>query len=155
MFQNQNYFHPLFQFPEEVLYQVKTSEATVYLCRDEIVTVFSRPTEKETEIEIQSIVTKFVGANDNVKIEGLGILPQINNYYIGNDPNNWYSEVPNYKAVLYKNLYSGIDLKFYCNKNTLKYDFIVSPEADPSDIKISYELSKFLFKFIFTVFCIL
>jgi len=127
------------QFPEEVLYQVKTSEATVYLCQDEIVTVFSRATEKEFEIEIQSIVTKFVGANDNVKIEGLGILPNINNYYIGNDPNNWYTEVPNYKAVLFKNLYSGIDLKFYSNKNTLKYDFIVSPEADPSDIKISYE----------------
>jgi len=127
------------QFPGEVFYQVKTSTATVYLCQDEIVTVFSRSTEKESEIEIQSIVTKFVGANDEVKIQGVGILPHINNYYIGNNPNNWYTDVPNYKEVIYKNIYSGIDLKYYSNKNTLKYDFIISPEANPSDIKIQYE----------------
>jgi hypothetical protein len=127
------------QFHKDVLYQVRTSAVTIFLCHDELVSVFSRPGEKESEVEIQSIVTKIIGANNDVIIQGEGVLPHHNNYYIGNDPDKWYIDVPNYKAVNYKNIYPGIDLKFYIFENSLKYDFIVSPEANPSDIKILYE----------------
>jgi len=36
------------QFPEEVLFQTHVSGATVYLCRDGIVSVFSREIEEES-----------------------------------------------------------------------------------------------------------
>ena len=128
------------QFPEEVLYQMQTSEATVYLCQDEIVTVFSQPSNVENEIEVLSIVSSFVGSYDSVSVQAEGILPHHYNYYQGNDPDKWYMNVPNYASVVYKNIYSGIDLKYYSSENTLKYDFIVSPETDPSVIQIKYEL---------------
>ena len=133
------------QFPEEVLFQIQTSSATVYLCKDEIVTVFKRQGVDESEVEILSTVTKLVDANENVIAQGEGILPHHNNYFIGNNPDKWYTEVPNYKAVYYKNIYPGIDLKFYSAINSLKYDFIVSPGADPSIIQIQYKGIENLF----------
>ena len=133
------------QFPEEVLFQIQTSSATVYLCKDEIVTVFKRQGVDESEVEILSTVTKLVDANESVIAQGEGILPHHNNYFIGNNPDKWYTEVPNYKAVYYNNIYPGIDLKFYSAINSLKYDFIVSPGADPSIIQIQYKGIENLF----------
>lgn len=127
------------QFPEEVLFQVHTSAATIYLCQSEIVTVFSQPGVEESEAEILSIVANLLGANKDAIIQGEDVLPHHNNYFIGNDPDKWYTDVSNYEAVLYKNIYSGIDLKFYSTINSLKYDFIISPGADPSVIQIQYE----------------
>lgn len=127
------------QFHEDVLYQVRTSAATVYLCQDEIVTVFSRSGEEDSEVEILSIVAKLVGANKDATIQCEGVLPHHNNYFISNDPDKWYTDVSNYEAVCYNNIYTGIDLKYYCKENYLKYDFIVSPGVDPSVIKIQYE----------------
>jgi len=133
------------QFPEEVLYQVHTSAATVYLCHDEIVTVFSEPADVENEIDVLSIVSSLVGADNGATIQAEGVLPHHHNYYIGNDPDKWYTYVPNYASVVYKNIYLGIDLKYYSNENSLKYDFIVSPGADPSVIQIQYEGFEDLF----------
>ena len=43
-----------------------------------------------------------------------------------------------YKKVTYKNLYPGIDWVIYTTDEGLKYDFIVHPNADPSQIKIKF-----------------
>ena len=133
------------QFNEDVLYQIRTSSATIYLCQDEIVSVFSRPTEEEYEVEILSIVTRLVGANTDATIQGEGVLPHHNNYFIGNDPEKWYTDVLNYEAVCYKNIYTGIDLRYYSSSNSLKYDFIVSPGVDPAVIQVQYEGIEDLF----------
>jgi hypothetical protein len=127
------------QFNDNVLFKVHTSTGTVYLCKNEIVTVFSHSTDIENEFEILSIVSSLDRANEDVIVQGEIILPYIHNYYIGNNPDNWYTNVPNYGSVLYKNIYDGIDLRYYSSENSLKYDFIVSPEADPSVIQIRYD----------------
>lgn len=139
------------QFPEDVMFQAKVQGATLYFCRDSIVTVFSRSVEKAEKDfmsnkvrsaasqEVLSVVEKFVDANIEPVIIGEGALSHYNNYFIGNDPNKWYTDVPNYEAVYYKDIYPGIDLKYYGYEGSLKYDFIVSPGADPSVIKIQYE----------------
>ena len=142
------------QHPEEVLFQTHAPGATVYLCKEKIVSVFTNKSENEPistpglrrfnyeraqqEIEINSVVTTFVDANAEVAIKGEKVLSNYNNYFIGNDPAKWYSNVPNYQSVSYQNIYSGIDLTYYYSESFLKYDFIVHPGADPSLIKISY-----------------
>lgn len=49
------------------------------------------------------------------------------------------SEVRTYKKVNYNNLYDGIDYSIYEYAGGLKYDWIVQPNADPSDIKLRLE----------------
>jgi len=52
------------------------------------------------------------------------MLGHKSNYFIGNDPSEWQTNVPSYSQILYKNIYPGIDLKYYSNGGSLKYDLI-------------------------------
>jgi len=61
------------------------------------------------------------------------------NYFIGNNPEKWASGVKKYQDVTYQNLYHGIDLKLYSGDNNgLKYDFIVAPNSDVTQIQLKY-----------------
>ena len=61
------------------------------------------------------------------------------NYFTGRDPSGWKTNIPTYGAILYRNIYPGIDMKFYGTNSQLEYDIIVSPRADPSKVRLSYE----------------
>lgn len=82
---------------------------------------------------------KLEGANQTPVVEGVEQLPGIVNYFIGNDPAKWHTDVPTYGRVQYKEAYPGIDLAYYGNQGRLEYDFIVSPGADPNQIKLAFE----------------
>ena len=56
----------------------------------------------------------------------------VSNYFIGRDPNNWHTDVPQFAKVRYRNVYPGIDVVFYGNASDLEYDFVVSPGANPA-----------------------
>ncbi|ACU64315.1 DUF7948 domain-containing protein [Chitinophaga pinensis] len=60
------------------------------------------------------------------------------NYFIGNDPTKWQSNIKSYQLVNYKGLYHGIDMQVYSEASVLKYDLIVQPGADPSLIQLQY-----------------
>jgi hypothetical protein len=80
---------------------------------------------------------KLVGANPNPKIVGMDELPGKSNYFIGNDPKKWRTNVPNYAKVKYANVYPGVDLVYYGNQGQLEYDFVVRPGADPNSIQLA------------------
>ncbi|MEB2307753.1 MAG: SBBP repeat-containing protein [Candidatus Brocadiaceae bacterium] len=61
------------------------------------------------------------------------------NYLIGNDPAKWKIHIPTYQSVVYRELYKGIDMKFYGNNRQMEYDIIVKPGASPSRVQLSYE----------------
>ena len=63
----------------------------------------------------------------------------VSNYFIGDDRSKWRSKVANYGAVRYEQVYPGIDWVIYGNPRRLEYDFIVAPQADPSQIKLQIE----------------
>jgi len=66
-------------------------------------------------------------------------LSHSSNYFMGNDPPGWRTTVPNYGRLVYEELYQGIDLVFYTTGDGVKYDFLVSPGADPRDISCRYQ----------------
>ncbi len=61
------------------------------------------------------------------------------NYFIGNDSGGWRTGIPAYGALVYKNVYNGVDVKYYGNNSELEYDVIVRPGADPRAVKFFYE----------------
>jgi len=79
---------------------------------------------------------KLVGANATAKLTGLAELPGKSNYFIGNDPKKWRTNVPNYAKVKYTSVYPGVDLVYYGNQRQLEYDFVVQPGADPRQIAL-------------------
>ena len=81
---------------------------------------------------------KLRNANPAVKATGINQLPGTSNYFIGNDPAKWRTNVPTYAKVRYEGIYSGIDLVYYGNQRQFEYDFIVAPGADPH--RIAFDL---------------
>ena len=82
---------------------------------------------------------KLVGANAEAEVAGVEKLPGVSNYYIGNDPTQWRTNVPTYAEVRYRSVYPGIDLKYYGNEGSLEHDFVVTPGADPNSIAMQVE----------------
>ena len=79
---------------------------------------------------------KFLNANPNPTIVPEKIQSSYNNYFIGNDSTKWASGCKIYKAVVYKEVYPGIDIRYYTNEAQLKYDIIVHPGGDVSKIAL-------------------
>jgi hypothetical protein len=81
---------------------------------------------------------KLVGANAKAAVTGAEELPGKSNYFIGNDPKKWRTNVPTYAKVRYENVYPGVDLVYYGNQGgQLEYDFVVAPGADPAAIRLA------------------
>jgi hypothetical protein len=85
---------------------------------------------------------KLVGVNGAAKVAGLAELPGKSNYFLGNDPKKWRTNVPNYAKVRYENVYRGVDLVYYGNQRQLEYDFVVAPGADPTAIRLAVGTSQ-------------
>jgi hypothetical protein len=85
------------------------------------------------------------GIRPGVEILATEPLPGKVNYYQGNDPGKWRTEVPTFKSVLYREAYPGIDLKFYgTRQQQVEYDLIIKPGADPKQVKFLYQGIKAL-----------
>ncbi len=79
-----------------------------------------------------------IGSNSQAKAIVEKPLDGYTNYFLGSDSCRWATKVLAYSSILYRNVYNGIDFRVSSVGNNLKYDFIVRPEADPSQIKIEY-----------------
>jgi len=66
-------------------------------------------------------------------------LPGRVNYFIGNDPSRWRTNIATYTKVRYAGVYPGIDLIYYGTQGKLEYDFAVAPGAAPKKIGLSFE----------------
>lgn len=81
----------------------------------------------------------FIGASSGALIIPDKPLPTYNNYFIGNNPSKWAAECKIYQGVTIKNVYPGVDVRYYTDRGTLKYDILVQPGADPSRIALKYD----------------
>jgi hypothetical protein len=81
---------------------------------------------------------RFLGANPEPVVEGLEELPGRANFFIGNDPTKWQTDVPTYRAIAYRDLYPGVDLIYRGSQGRLKSEFRVAPGADPGVIRLGY-----------------
>ena len=73
--------------------------------------------EAATEKMTSSVLRmKLRNANPAAKVTGVDELAGTSNYFIGNDPAKWRTNVPTYAKVKYEGIYSGIDLVYYGNQ---------------------------------------
>ncbi len=56
------------------------------------------------------------------------------NYFIGNNPAGWRTNIPNFSRVRYSQVYPGVDLIYYGRQGRLENDFEVSPGTNPKVI---------------------
>ncbi|MEJ7768030.1 MAG: PKD domain-containing protein [Chitinophagaceae bacterium] len=81
----------------------------------------------------------FIGANSNAVALPDKPQPGYYNYFLGDDSSKWKGDCKLFQAVTYKNIYPGIDIRYYSESGNLKYEFIVNPGADPSNIAMKFQ----------------
>jgi len=106
---------------------------------------------RHLSLETEVLRLRLMGANPAAEAQGLEELPGKSNYFLGNDPKRWRTNVPNYARVAYKNVYRGVDLVYYGRQSErsanptpvagqqLEYDFVVAPHTDPRTIAFEIE----------------
>jgi fibronectin type 3 domain-containing protein len=83
---------------------------------------------------VQAVEVSFHGADD-ARIMGIGQTGAMYNYLVGNDPDGWVTGAREFRALVYRDVWPGIDVHYRFSGAGFKYDVIVGAEADPSDIR--------------------
>jgi hypothetical protein len=81
---------------------------------------------------------QFVGANPAASISGEQKLAGTINYFLGSNPNQWRASVPTFAQVRVENIYPGVNVVYYGNRQKLEYDFNLSAGINPSVIALHF-----------------
>ncbi len=98
-----------------------------------------RRTEKGEPRTTESILRmQLIRANEEAVATGIDELPGKTNYFRGQDPRKWHTNIANYARVRYENIYPGVNLLYYGNQGRLEYDFEVKPGTEPGIIRLRF-----------------
>jgi Beta-propeller repeat/Abnormal spindle-like microcephaly-assoc'd, ASPM-SPD-2-Hydin len=124
----------------------QTDAQVKFLARGDGYTLFLTPSEnvltlrKSPKAAPDVLRIKMIGSNPTPRVEGTRQLAAKSNYFIGNDPKKWRTNIPMFSKVWYRDVYPGIDLVYYgANQRQLEYDFVVAPGANPNLIGLRFE----------------
>ncbi len=96
----------------------------------------SGESSKDNSLFIHRIDVDFAGANEASVAKGVDEAKGYSNFYMGGAS---AMNVKQYKDLVYENIYNNIDLVFHSdNVKGVKYDIVIKPGGNPSDIKIKY-----------------
>ena len=80
---------------------------------------------------------EFAGANlADIKTKNQSITKY--NFYKGNLPAKWHTNLKSFESITYQNIYPSIDWRIESLLQTVKHSFILKPGSDPNNIKINY-----------------
>ncbi|NSW45331.1 MAG: gliding motility-associated C-terminal domain-containing protein [Bacteroidales bacterium] len=134
----------------DVLYYVSTPQAILYIRKTGLTYLFQKNDYRQNDQDDypqiekthwQRVDVEYVGAALS-KVEEEDMVPWQYNFFYAHCPEG-IKNVSGYRKLTFKEIYKGIDFKIYFNeKGELKYDFIVSPHADPNQIQLQYKYSN-------------
>ncbi len=149
------------QWDPDILYQAEIQNGYLQIARDGLHYIFYDGTrmshhpgfqdgdqssnarlndpEDFSPIDMHTTALLFRGRSDLIKVVSEEKQTVYYNYFIGDDPSRWASKVPAYSVIKYQDIYPGIDMRLYSEQGYIKYDLIVEPGADISQIKFEYE----------------
>lgn len=141
------------QFPAPVHYKASLPGGAVFLTPDGFTYNYYKTGDLERIHELKhegkdvtqepvhfhAYHVRFSNARREAVMKEEGILPYYHNYFIGSDPARWAGKVPLYKKITWQSLYEGIDAVVYSREQSLKYDFVVRPGADPAQIVMAFD----------------
>lgn len=122
----------------------QASEEVRFLCRGNGYTFFLTGRDALLRLRRDSgsdtmVAMRLENSNASPVVAGENQQPGKSNYFVGNDPENWRTDIPQFSRVRYAEVYPGIDQVFYGNGRQLEYDFVVSAGADPTQISIRFD----------------
>lgn len=111
----------------------------LFLRGNEAVLSLNTRTGKKHTGRADVVKMTLAGANDQPRAVGLDETEGKSNYFTGNDPAKWHTNVAHYEKVRYGSVYDGVDLVYYGNGQQLEYDIKLAPKAEPDQVKLRFE----------------
>ncbi|MFZ3332316.1 MAG: SBBP repeat-containing protein [Candidatus Acidiferrales bacterium] len=99
--------------------------------------LFDKQNERATKGTV--VRMKLAGANPTSLVLGAEELSGKANYFLGNDPAQWRTNIPRYAKVKYQSVYPGVDLVYYGSQGQLEYDFVLAPRVNPNEICLKFD----------------
>ena len=106
---------------------------------DQVPATNKKSPNKSADAKRAQLRIRLIGANPQPQVSGVHELPGKSNYFIGNDPGKWHTDICNYSQVKYRDVYPGVDLVYYGKQQQMEFDFIVAPGFNPGRIKFAVE----------------
>lgn len=152
------------QFDEQIHFQVRGQQGTFYFANDAVwLTVLEAAPEprrdcflggphfplavlanmgKESCVRSRGVLEphganlklSFTNANPNPRIVGFDPLNTAVSYFIGNNPDNWHTNVPVYAGVRYEDVYPGVDVEYVSLNGHWQAQLVAKPWADLSAV---------------------
>ncbi|MBL7891552.1 MAG: PKD domain-containing protein, partial [Bacteroidia bacterium] len=130
------------QWDRNITYSTYTNSSSVCFLKNGVSFCY-RKEDHENEKETETIMVYnayFIGMNANTSIAGTDKTDSKINYVYSADPSENILNVPQYSSIRYNGLYNNIDIRYYkTDINQLKYDLILKPGADLTQVKIKYD----------------
>lgn len=138
------------QWPEEVLFQSQSPAGAIWVCKDRILFHVIHPDDQD----MWHVPTHFPDSMFSVRnhvfsidwqgtswaglLETRGRTRHYSNFFLGNDPGKWASKVYGFEIITLKEFWPGIDLVVSHGSGLVKYDYVIHPQADASQIQWKY-----------------
>jgi hypothetical protein len=124
-----------------------------YGCNKELSSIQHNPVTKSTK-NSSSLGSSYQSYTVNLRypesspvtIEGDDPMSTLFNYFHGDDPSQWAIQCQAFQQITYQNLWDGIDLTYFFSDEGLKYEFILYPDADSSQLNIYLEGADLLLR---------
>jgi hypothetical protein len=95
--------------------------------------------ETEQARQGMALSLRFIGSNPSADIKARKEEPGTVNFFIGNAPDKWQTNLHSYAEIVYPELWPGIEMVFRNTDGVLKYELIIQPGANLSDIRLTYD----------------
>ena len=115
-------------FPSKAGYISMTRATRAYFLTDRVV----------YKIRDLALEVEFLGATRNVDPQGEDQQATMVNYLVGDRPQDWSTDRPTYKELVYHGIYPRIDARFGFSGSRLKSEFVIAPGGDPGLARLRY-----------------
>ena len=137
------------QWPERVLYRARVPGGALFVERSAFTLVLSTggipshhhdapdAAHEEEPMRTHAYRVHFVQGEARQAIGGAG-QGYYENYFLGNDPDQWGTGCQVFGEVLLKEVWPGVDIRID-GRDGIKYDVVVAPGSDPAQVRFRYE----------------
>ena len=97
------------------------------------------PSETQHVAGIHAVKQHFIQSNPSAAITEKKPTEEKRNYFLGNDPELWKTDLHGYTELQFIDFYNKIDLVYLSEKGSFSYNFKVNPGGYHKDIQMEFE----------------
>jgi gliding motility-associated-like protein len=135
------------QFPENVISKTQLPSGALFIEKAKFTYAFYNGKQLaerhdrqsfQENIDAYAYSVSFINSNKESTFSLHEQSAFFENYFIG-DKNRWARDVRSYKTHLQEDIYDGVDLVLFVEKDQLKFELHIAPNHNAKSIKLKYE----------------